>query len=62
MQRDDKNLEKFKEVAGCTNVSEQHVREFIEAYREEFDEDLSPSEASVMITQLVQLYLHISRP
>ncbi len=36
----------------------QRVRE---AYKQEFGEDLTEKEASVMLTQLVQLYLHISR-
>lgn len=62
MQLDGKNGEKSQEVAGRSNVSEQHLREFIEAYRIEFDEELSPAEASVLLTQLAQFYLHISRP
>lgn len=62
MDADDKHVEKSKRVAGCTNVSEQHLREFMEAYRIEFNEDLSSGDASVMLTQLVQFYLQISRP
>lgn len=40
----------------------QRVREFQEAYKQEFDEKLTAGEAGVMLTQLVQFYLHISRP
>jgi hypothetical protein len=60
MQSDDTASERFKDVA-CATLNEQHLREFIEAFREEFNEQLSRGEASVMLTQLVQFYLHISR-
>ena len=61
MQCDGTDLEKLKLIADRTNVTDQHLREFMEAYREEFNEELLPGEASIMLTQLVQLYLHISR-
>ncbi|OGG78489.1 hypothetical protein A3A36_01630 [Candidatus Kaiserbacteria bacterium RIFCSPLOWO2_01_FULL_52_12b] len=44
------------------NKEAQRVREFQEAYREEFGEEITIGEASVMLTQLVQLYLLLSRP
>ncbi len=40
----------------------RRVQEFQEAYEQEFGEELTTGEAGVMLTQLVQLYLHISRP
>ncbi len=40
----------------------QRVLEFQEAYKQEFNEELAEGEAGVMLTQLVQFYLHISRP
>jgi hypothetical protein len=40
----------------------QRIREFQDAYRQEFNAELTEGEASVMLTQLVQLYLHLSRP
>ena len=40
----------------------QRVREFQEAYKQEFGEELTTGEASAMLTQLVQFHLHISRP
>jgi len=40
----------------------QHVREFQEAYKEEFNEELTEGEASVMLTQLVQFYRLVMRP
>lgn len=62
MQSGHTHFEKLEDIADGAPASEQHLREFMEAYREDFGEDLSPGEASVMLTQLVQLYLHISRP
>jgi len=38
------------------------VREFQEAYKEEFGEELTASEASIRLHQLVALYQLISRP
>ena len=43
-------------------VSEVHLRGFMDAYREEFHEDLPIKEAEAMLSQLVQLYLLIMRP
>lgn len=40
----------------------QRVREFQEAYKEGFNEEITTGEASVMLTQLVQLYELICRP
>jgi len=40
----------------------QHVREFQEAYPEEFNEELKEGEAKVMLVQLVQFYRLIMRP
>ncbi|MBU6388537.1 hypothetical protein KGQ72_01505, partial [Patescibacteria group bacterium] len=40
----------------------QRVREFQEAYKKEFGEELTASEASTRLHQLVQLYQFISRP
>ncbi len=40
----------------------QRVQEFQEAYKQEFGEELTVGEASVLLKQLVQFYLHISRP
>ena len=40
----------------------QRIREFQEAYKQEFDEELTAGETSVMLTQLVQFYLNVSRP
>ena len=42
--------------------SEEELQEFIDAYREEFNEKLSKKDAEAMLSQLVQLYLHIMRP
>jgi hypothetical protein len=40
----------------------QPIREFQEAYREEFGEELTEAEARVMLGQLVQFYLLLMRP
>ncbi len=40
----------------------QRVRELQEAYKEEFGEEPTTADASVMLHQLVQLYQLISRP
>lgn len=40
----------------------QRVHEFQEAYKEEFNEELSEGEARVMLGQLVQFYQLIMRP
>jgi len=40
----------------------QRVREFQEAYSEEFGEELTTGEASIRLHQLVELYRLISRP
>ena len=40
----------------------QRVREFQKAYKEEFGEELTTSEASIRLHQMVQLYQVISRP
>lgn len=40
----------------------QHVRELQEAYREEFNDELTEEEARVRLTQLVELYRVIMRP
>jgi hypothetical protein len=40
----------------------QRVREFQEAYREEFGEELTTGEASIRLHRLVELYQLISRP
>ncbi|MBU6388543.1 hypothetical protein KGQ72_01535 [Patescibacteria group bacterium] len=40
----------------------QRVREFQEAYKEEFGEELTAGEASIRLHQLVELYQLISRP
>jgi hypothetical protein len=62
MQRDDQEFEKVKKAAGNAEISEPILREFVEAYREDFNEELALGEARVMLTQLVLFYLHISRP
>ncbi len=62
MPCDDSDSEKSKESGSGAKVSERNLREFMEAYREEFDEELSPGEASVMLTQLVQLYRLLMQP
>jgi hypothetical protein len=40
----------------------QHIHEFQDAYKEEFNEELTEGEARVMLTQLVQFYRLIMRP
>jgi hypothetical protein len=40
----------------------QHVREFQEAWKEEFSEELTEGEAQVELSRLVQFYLLVSRP
>ena len=44
------------------NKELRHVREFQEAYKEEFNEELTEGEARVMLAQLVQFYRLIMRP
>lgn len=44
-----------------TQMKDERVREFIAAYKEEFGEELPPGEASILLGQLVQLYLKISQ-
>ena len=48
--------------ASETAISERRLREFIAAYQNEFNEELSPKEAQVLLSQLIQLYLHVERP
>jgi len=43
-------------------IDEQRLREFIEAYREEFNEDLPDKKARILLTQLVEFYIQIARP
>ena len=40
----------------------QRVREFQEAYKEDFGEELTEGEATAIFMRLAQLYLHLSRP
>jgi hypothetical protein len=40
----------------------EHLGDFQEAYREEFNEELTEGEARVMLSQLVQFYRLIMRP
>ncbi len=40
----------------------QHVRAFQEAYKEEFNEELSEGEARIIFRNLVRLYQLILRP
>lgn len=54
-------LEEYKNKVGIT-VSDKRVAEFIEAYREEFGEEISPGEASILLLQLTELYFTIARP
>lgn len=42
--------------------NKEHSRNFQKAYKEEFDEELTEGDASVMLTQLVQFYRLIMRP
>jgi len=40
----------------------RRVRDFQEAYKEEFGEELTTTEANIRLHQLVELYQLISRP
>lgn len=54
-------IEEYKNKVGVT-VSDKRVAEFIEAYREEFGEEISSGEASILLLQLTELYFTIARP
>lgn len=44
------------------SISEERVRDFIRAYREEFGDELSADQAREMLTRLVTLYQLLARP
>lgn len=50
-----------KESAGY-NSGGDRLREFMNAYEEEFKETLSPKEAKAMLAQLAQMYMLVMRP
>ena len=43
-------------------ISDQALDEFIELYREEFEEEIGRSEASEMASRVVRLYETLARP
>ena len=49
-------------AAASASISDGRLREFVEAYREEYNEEISLNEAREMLSRLVELYLHVARP
>ena len=47
---------------GSKVVSDNRAVEFAEAYREEFGEEISPEEASILLHKLTEFYFMISMP
>jgi len=54
----------FKELQTTDNLpaSEYRIREFIDAWKEEFGEELSNAEARIRLAELVELYCLAAKP
>ena len=54
--------EKPLQAADGMPASDQRIRQFIDAWKEEFGEELSEAEAGLRLAELVEFYCLVARP